>query len=120
MATPFSFETAVRYLADYLPVYAIIFAMNKKAKKRLKEAIQKGYVVQEPGQKFIGGVINAESNCGYAPSFTNRVTETGQKVMPGGRIIITFTKKMPAFATTASIEPNLLIASSATFCAVAN
>ena len=41
MATPFSFETTVRDLAEILPVYAIIFAMNKKAKKRLKEAIQK-------------------------------------------------------------------------------
>jgi len=41
MATPFSFETTVRHLTEILPVYAIICAMNKKAKKRLKEAIQK-------------------------------------------------------------------------------
>src|SRR6266566_579773 len=31
-----------------------------------------------------------------------------------------FTRKIPAFATTASIEPNFLRASSATFCAVSN
>ena len=41
MATPFPFDTTVRHLTDILPVYAIILVMNKKAKKRLKEAIQK-------------------------------------------------------------------------------
>lgn len=41
-AAPFPYLTPfVRGLTDTLPVYAIILVMNKKAKKRLKEAIQK-------------------------------------------------------------------------------
>ena len=56
MATPFSFETTVRDLAEILPVYAIICAMNKKAKKRLKEAIRKEIAektkASQPSQDF--------------------------------------------------------------------
>src|SRR5207302_10299623 len=49
-----------------------------------------------------------------------RLVETSARKSSAVYSVNGFTRKIPAFATTASIEPNFLRASSATFCAVSN
>jgi hypothetical protein len=72
------------------------------------------------GQDTAGEVVNRPSQLDSSKSAAgNYEAEEGRPLRCIGLYSVNgFTKKMPAFVTTASIEPNFLIASSATFCAV--
>ncbi|MCX6629182.1 MAG: hypothetical protein NTW28_16315, partial [Candidatus Solibacter sp.] len=60
----------------------------------LQELIRTGFVVQEQGQMWDGTVALIGGEKRYAPSYTNRLTEKGRKTMPGGSIIVQFTRNI--------------------------